>query len=238
MCGSYITANKSWEDIVAFSRLAVAAVPAEPLRPRYNIRPTQAAPILRHEEGSIEGALARWDLVPFWWKKPLEEKKFSTFNARLDKVAEAASYRTPVRKRRCLVPAQWFVEWRSEADGKQPWRIGLGTGEMFFMAGLWDRWSGEVRGETREILSFTVLTTEPNPLVARLHNRMPVILSPEDHEAWLTAPRDEALALAGIYPSQLMRAEPISRRINSSRNDEAGLVEPVGPALEAGDGEA
>ena len=236
MCGRYGLVGVSWERIAeALDRPLEAPDPPE-LVSRFNIAPTQAAPIVRLREGLAEGALARWDLVPRWWRKPLEEKRLATFNARVETVAEKPMFRDAVRYRRCLVPASYFIEWRTEGGAKQPYRIGRADGGLMMLAGIWDRWSGTARGAPAAFDSFSILVGPPNPLVARLHNRMPVILQPEDCGTWLEGALDAALATAGVFPSQLMSAVPVDRAINNARTDgpdRDDLIAPLGPPLAA-----
>lgn len=232
MCGRYGTEKLTWDEIVLMSRLPVPSVPTEALAPRWNIAPTQAAPILRRDGDAITATLARWDLVPFWWKKPLEEKRYSTFNARLEEIGSKATYREPIRHRRCLVPATYFVEWRKEGKARLPYRIGRADGRPFMMSGVWDRWRGTHKGAAVDLVSFSIVVTAANPLVGLLHDRMPVILHPEDHATWLDGDVEAALAVAGAYPSQLMTALPLDGRINASRNEgDPALAEPAGPPL-------
>ena len=217
MCGRYGLPHLTWARIAELSGLGFDRAAQPELVSRYNIAPTQPAPIVRRVEGGLEGAVARWDLVPRWWTKPLEEKRYATFNARVEEVAKKPMFKDAARRRRCLVPASYFVEWRAEPGGKQPYRIARADAGLMMLAGLWDSWAGIRKGESVSFDSFTVLVGEPNPLVARLHDRMPVILHPEDYRTWLDGTLEEALAVAGVFPSQLLRAVPISREINSSR---------------------
>lgn len=219
MCGRYGLPHLSWKQIAELSRLAFDYSAAPPLVTRFNIAPTQEAPVVRRGREGLEGAMARWDLVPRWWTKPLEEKRYATFNARVEEVARKPMFRDSLRHRRCLVPASYFIEWRTEEGAKQPYRIGRSDGGLMMLAGIWDSWSGLRKGEPAAFDSFSILVGKPNPLVACLHNRMPRILHPEDYRTWLDGSPDDALAVAGVFPSQLMTAVPISREINSSRID-------------------
>lgn len=240
MCGRFGLVGVSWERIAEAldGRLdgALDAEQAPALVPRFNIAPTQTAPIVRAGGERPEGALARWDLVPRWWKKPLEDKRLATFNARIETVAAKPMFRDAVRHRRCLVPASYFIEWRTEAGAKQPYRIGRADGEPMMLAGIWESWSGVHKGEPAAFESFSILVGPPNPLVARLHDRMPVILQPEDYGTWLGGSLDAALGVAGVFPSQLMTAVPVDRAINNARNDgpdRDDLIAPLGPPLAA-----
>ena len=219
MCGRYGLPHLTWARLAELSGLQFEHSGQPELVSRFNIAPTQDAPILRQGEAGLEGVMARWDLVPRWWTKPLEQKRYATFNARVEEVAKKPMFRDSARWRRCLVPASYFIEWRTEDGRKQPYRIERSDAGMMMLAGLWDSWAGTRKGEPAAFDSFTVLVGQPNPLVARLHNRMPVILHPEDYRTWLEGGLEEALAVAGVYPSQLLRALPINPEINSSRTE-------------------
>ena len=159
-------------------------------------------------------------------------------NARTETVGEKPSFRDAYERRRCLVPADGFYEWAEREGGKQPYRVAFEDDRPFAMAGLWERWTptqkqtglGDFGGggpdrSVDPVETFTVLTTEPNELVADLHHRMAVLLRPEDEERWLTAedPRD----LFEPYPADRLRAYPVSRLVNDPSNDSPQLVEPV-----------
>lgn len=192
-------------------------------RPAYNIAPTQSAPIFRYEGDELIAASAMWGLVPHWWKKPLSEKKFSTFNARSEKAASAASFRTAFKKRHCLVPASGFYEWKGPKGQKQPFAIGLQNYRWFCFAGLWDR----TTIDDEVIESFTILTTTPNEMMTDLHNRMPVILAPADYRAWLTPDNDNAADLLQSFPSETMHAWPIGKAVGNVRNQGRELISEI-----------
>ena len=194
-------------------------------RPRYNVAPTQSHPIVRTGEGgSREWAAMRWGLVPHWAKDAKIGARM--INARSETAAEKPSFRTALSRRRCLVPADGFFEWKTEASGKQPFHIRFTDRRPFALAGLWERWR-RVEGEALE--TFTILTTRPNDVAARLHDRMPVILAAESWPAWLQASplsseQKEQLFLP--FPDQDMEAVPVSRRVNSPRNDDPACLDP------------
>ncbi|WP_347259116.1 SOS response-associated peptidase [Methylocaldum sp.] len=192
-------------------------------RPRYNVAPTQPVLAVRlDDEGERELVALTWGLLPFWAKE--SKLPYSTLNARAETVAEKPAYRQPFRKRRCLIPTDLFFEWRAEGTGKQPFAIGLQSGEPFALAGLWDRWDGE----GQRIESCTIIVTVANPLMATIHDRMPVILPPSTYDVWLDpkTPLETAKALLQPYAAEPMRLYPVSRRVNSPRNDDPSLVEP------------
>ena len=148
-------------------------------RPQEVIRPTDKASVIRKGSGGMEVAILRWGLIPSWAKDP--KIGVQCINARAETVSEKPSFREAFQKRRCLVPADGFWEWETIGKKKIPWKFAKSDEKEFCMAGLWDRWI--VLGETVE--TFTIITTSPNGLVSPVHDRMPVILTPEAGEAWL-----------------------------------------------------
>ncbi|MGE0117823.1 MAG: SOS response-associated peptidase [Dongiaceae bacterium] len=196
----------------------------EDIRPRYNAAPTDSLPVVRLDRnGNRELAMLRWGLVPFWAKDAKVGAKF--INARAETIATAPAFRTAFRTRRCLVPAGGFYEWKKAHGRRQPYHIGMRDGTPFAFAGLWERWNGGAA----LIESFTIITGEPNSLVADLHDRMPAILDPEDYDTWLRA-ADTAIAAAMLqqpFPAQLMAAYPVSTNVNSVKNDAPDLIEPI-----------
>lgn len=230
MCGRYPTARLSWAEIHAqlSGFLLGWSQPVEPLDARYNIAPTQNAPIvIAQGPGVAQGVMARWDFTPGFHKGALEEKKWSGFNAKLETIAASKAYKTAVSRRRCLVPNCGFFEWRRDGKNKQPVWFSSPLGEVQFFAGVWDRWRGLHKGEAVEITSFAILTCEPNPLVAPVHDRMPVLVLPEDRAAWLFGAPEDALVRAGPYPAQLLEARPVSPALGRVANDGPELLEPV-----------
>jgi len=173
--------------------------------------------------GQREIAMLRWGLIPFWAKD--DKIGYKTINARAETIATAPAFRAAFKKRRCLVPASGFYEWKKLEDGsKQPYLIAARDGSPFSFAGLWERWDKD----EAPVETFTIITGEPNSLVADLHNRMPVILDPDDYDVWLTAV-DTAIpqALLQPFPTQLMTAFPVSKRVNSPENDDAAVIAPL-----------
>jgi putative SOS response-associated peptidase YedK len=194
---------------------------------RYNVAPTDNVPVVRMYHGERVGTMMRWGLVP--WFANGEPPKYSTINARVESLATAAAFRGPwERGRRCILPASGFYEWQVDENGrKQPFFIHLADQEIFGFAGLYDR---SVGPDGTDIRSCTIITMPANELVSRIHNskrRMPAILRAEDHEAWLTGTRDDAKAALVPYPSELMVAYRVGPRVNSTKNDDASLIEPL-----------
>lgn len=196
------------------------------LQPRYNIAPSQQVVIITNHR---EMELVRWGLVPHWAK----EAKFGgkTINARAESVATKPTYRGPLRSRRCLIPATGFYEWKTIPEGKVPYHIRLKSQEIFGFAGLYDSWTD---AEGRELHTCAIITTEANELMAPIHNRMPVIIRPEDEALWLdpevTDP-ERVLPLLVPYAASEMEAYPVSPAINRPGNDSQEVLRPADEVL-------
>ena len=192
------------------------------LPPRYNIAPSQQILIITNQR---EMQLARWGLVPHWAKEATFRGK--TINARAESVATKPSYRGPFRYRRCLIPATGFYEWLTTPEGKIPYHIRLKSGEVFGMAGLYD---SSTDAEGRELRTCAIITTESNELMAPIHNRMPVIIRPEDEALWLdrevTAP-ERLQPLLRPYAAGEMEAHPVSTALNRPANDSEEVLRPA-----------
>jgi len=196
-------------------------------RLRYNVAPTQPILAIRTtDDGSRQLLPLRWGLVPHWSKGP--DNRYSMINARAESVHEKPAYRSAFRKRRCLIPAEGFYEWRSIEGSKQPYLIRREDGEPFTMAGLWETWNDKDGGE--QIRSCTIIVTDANNLVSPLHDRMPVIVPPEHHAAWLDPSNDDTDQLRSLLtPAETAgwTTHPISKAVNNPRNDNAELLEPI-----------
>ena len=195
---------------------------------RYNVAPATDQLVILSEGGRGVARWHHWGLIPNWAKD--KTIGYRTINARGESVAVKPAFRAAFRQRRCLVPATGFYEWKALAGRKQPYLIRLRNGALFPLAGLWETWTGP-EGELR---SFTIITTEPNELMARIHDRMPAIVPREHYARWLDpALRDpvELQAMITSYPAANMQAVPVGAAINNARNQGAGLVEPVGERL-------
>ncbi len=195
------------------------------LTPRYNIAPSQDALSLRLSpgDGKREPVYLKWGLVPFWSDDPSIGNRM--INARAETAPEKPSFRSAFKKRRLLIPATGFYEWKKEEDARQPYYICRKDGRPFSLAGLWERWD---RGK-EPLETFTILTTEPNDLVAPLHNRMPVIISGNDYDSWLD-PGTAPAALQDLlkpYPPEELTAYPVSRRVNNPANDVPEVLDPI-----------
>jgi putative SOS response-associated peptidase YedK len=224
MCGRF--ARKSTQKVLA-DWFGVELEDMPWFAPTYNAAPQSAQPVVRlnRDSGGREVAVLRWGLVPFWAKDA--KLAYSTFNARAEEVAAKPAFREALKKRRCLVPADAFYEWqRIDPKTKRPYAIGLRSGEPYAFAGLWERWQPK-EGEPLE--TFTVLTTDPNELMEKIHNRMPVILEPRDYSRWLDSsdPARPPVDLLRPYPAEKMRSWPVSERVGNVRNNDAELLEPA-----------
>lgn len=192
---------------------------------RYNIAPTQDVLTVRHENGERRAEMMRWGLVPSWADSPKIGARM--INARAETLAERPSFRAAFRRRRCLIPADDFYEWRREGKGRIPIRFALASGEPFAFAGLWERWE---RPGGPPLLSCAIVTTSANELIAPIHDRMPVILTPDAERVWLDADITDAAHLGGLlapHPSDQMRAREASRAVNSSAYDGPECLAPV-----------
>lgn len=192
------------------------------LGPSYNIAPGTLQPVIL---GTREGAVLRplsWGLVPYWSKDP--KKGPRPINAQCETAAQKPMFRELVRRRRCLVPADWFYEWKATPSGKVPHVVRMASREPFLIAGLWDTWH---YGRDDALATFTILTCAPNELTASLHERMPLIVAAEDAARWLDRDEADVADLLRPYPAEEMNAYPVGTRVNSADNDGPDLIEPA-----------
>jgi putative SOS response-associated peptidase YedK len=199
----------------------------EDLAPRYNIAPSQPVLTLRVSPGTDhrEFVRTRWGLIPSWAKDP--EVGTRLINARSETAHEKPAFRAAFRSRRCLVPANGFYEWRRAERTKQPYFVRMRDGRPFGLAGLWETWENPEGSRTE---SCAILTTEANAVVSPLHNRMPVIVPPEQYGRWLepgNAKLDDLKALLTPYPPDPMDAYPVSPRMNRPGVDDPACIVPL-----------
>ncbi|MBC7352621.1 MAG: SOS response-associated peptidase [Thermogutta sp.] len=251
MCGRF-TLRATPEEVASHFRL----LQVPDFSPRYNIGPGQMVGVVRAQRADsdagepiaetntdfrkqithagsgdvepavrLEWAWVKWGLVPHWAEDPAVGNRL--INARAETVGTKPAFRTAARYRRCLVPADGFYEWKASPKGKQPYFIRLRGDRLFALAGLWDQW----HSPTGEILeTCTVLTVEPNPLVAKFHNRMPLILPPEAYDLWLNPAIiqfDKLREWIRPYPAHEMEAVAVSSYVNSTRHEGPRCIEPV-----------
>jgi putative SOS response-associated peptidase YedK len=231
MCGRFVQKTPLGEIQVLFE--TPNPVPNAP--PRYNAAPTDSLAVVRFNPQTRQRSLdlLRWGLVPLWAKDPSFGPK--CINARSETIATNKIFREAFERRRCLVPADAFYEWRKITSGKPaPYAVAPREG-MFAFAGLWERW----RNPDGSILrSFTIVTGPANPLCRPIHDRMPVILPPEAWPLWLgeaEAAPHQLLALLRACPEEWLRVYPVGPAVGNVRNDEPGLLEPAGADFQAGE---
>jgi putative SOS response-associated peptidase YedK len=218
MCGRYAQRTDTKRLAKEFK---VAEIPEA--RPRYNIAPTQEVLAVRKSPDGREMTFYKWGLVPSWAKDASVGAKL--INARSETVTEKPSFREAFKRRRCVIPADGFYEWQRLEGRKQPFFFRMRDERPFGFAGLWERWEGE-GGEV--INSCAILTTEANEVLRPVHDRMPVILHPDDYEVWLGAEARELDLVREMlrpYPAKEMVGYPVGSGVNSPRNQGAGLLE-------------
>ncbi len=220
MCGRY-RRTTSEEEIARQYHIPIP--PQLDLPISYNIAPTQDVLAIRFNSETKQRTLdaLRWGLIPSWAKD--EKIAYKTINARVETVDTAPSYRQAFKKRRCLIPVDTFYEWHRVGNGKVPYAIGIKDDSVFVFAGLWEGWKPP--GSEEWIRTCTIITGEPNDLVREIHTRMPVILPEEHHDVWLSGEAGKEILVP--FPAERMRAWPISTRVNSPRNNDPGILEPV-----------
>ena len=200
--------------------------------PRYNIAPTQPiAVVIADLDGSRHFRLVRWGLIPGWSKDATTQSLL--FNARSETAADKPSFRAAMRHRRCLVPADGFFEWKRQGEARFPYYIRRRDGGPMAFAGIWETWLG---ADGSEIDTGAILTTAANGLMARLHDRMPVILPPESWADWLDCANhrpEDVRELTRPAPDDLLEAIAVSERVNAVRNDDGGLLEPLAESVVA-----
>jgi putative SOS response-associated peptidase YedK len=232
MCGRYTLIKLSdFTDMFPWIRAADEEPPD-----RYNIAPTQPVPIVANR-ANPRVEFVHWGLIPSWAKEPSIGSRM--INARAETLATKPAFRAALKRRRCLIPASGFYEWKKLADSKtkQPMYIRLKSHAPFAFAGLWEVWHDD---KGKELPSCTIVTGEPNALVKTIHDRMAVILPPERYRDWLDPgerPAEELQAMLTPYPPELMEAYPIGRQVNNPSHESADCIEPLSaepPAVSTG----
>ena len=199
--------------------------------PRYNIAPSQENPVVAIMENKRVIKLMRWGLVPSWAKD--EQMGNRMINARAETVSEKPSFKRSLKTKRCLIPASGYYEWKELPESrptkkvKVPMYFRLKNDKPFAFAGLWDKWG---RFDGKEVISYTIITTEPNSISEPIHNRMPVILREEDEALWLDhtiTDTEKLLSMLKPYPSDEMEVYEVSKLVNSPRNDLPDCIKPA-----------
>jgi putative SOS response-associated peptidase YedK len=227
MCGRYLITSAP----EAFRRLF--GYPEQPNFPsRYNVAPTQPVPIVRLFDGKRQFALVRWGLIPPFVKDP---RKFSLLiNARGESVNDKPAFRNAMRRRRCLFPADGFYEWKDEGGRKRPYVVRPKDGAPIAFAGLWETWMGP-NGEEME--TAAIITKPADRELTHLHDRMPVIVSPDAFDFWLDSSKVDATTAAALFApgrAGLLEAYAVSPAVNSAANDGPQLIEPVSATAAVG----
>ncbi len=196
---------------------------------RYNIAPTQPVIVVHSESGRPALEPMRWGLVPFWSKDPTMGARL--INARAETLAEKPAFRGPLMRRRCLIPASGFYEWKGSGSSKQPYFIHLRDRRLFAFAGLYDEWPSPGGSPLR---TCAIVTVEPNALIAPIHTRMPAILRDWDEDLWITpgfVPAARVMHALAPMPEDLMAMDPVSCYVNSARNEGPECLRPAGSLL-------
>jgi putative SOS response-associated peptidase YedK len=222
MCGRFAQPHDSEQLARIFAARPAVDLPGQ----RFNVAPTDevAGVVEHHGERVIEPF--RWGLVPWY----AEDRKDAArlINARAETVETSPAFRTSFAKRRLIIPAAAFYEWHRVENRRDPYAVRRRDGEPIALAGVWAVWREPETGE--RIYTCSILTTLPNDLLAPIHNRMPVILAPDDWERWLTSetPLKELRPLLFPFPSEELDAYPVSKAVSNVRNDGAELLDPIG----------
>ena len=218
MCGRYTLSTPAGRLAEEFQLDSSAEI-----IPSYNVAPTQQVAAVLEDEGGRRLEMLRWGLVPSWADDP--DIGARMINARSETAPEKPSFRRAFRGRRCLIAADGFYEWKREEGGKQPYYFRMQDGRPFAFAGLWESWD---KGGG-ELLTCAILTTRPNSVAEEIHDRMPVILPHDAYNAWLDpdADREELGELMIPYPGDDLETYPVSRFVNSPRNNDERCIEPA-----------
>lgn len=226
MCGRY-TLSVNAEEIAAHFSAVWRDLGLTAHVPRFNAAPGQRLPIVRAGQQGPEIVTAHWGLIPFWAKEA--SIGAGLFNARADSIAMKPAFKAAFKRRRCLVPADGFYEWKAgpaPRGPKQPYHLALKPGGLMAFAGIWERWTSP-QGETIE--SFAIITTEANATVKPIHDRMPVIVPPEHYARWLGVTRDPAYVLTLIEPTpaSALRAVAVGTLVNHADRDAPDCIAPI-----------
>ena len=219
MCGRFAISH-----IPGFFSRFMVHDPGIEIQPRFNIAPTQDVPVIVSQSPN-RAVFMRWGLIPFWAKDPKIGSRL--INARAETIATSPAFRASAKKRRCLVPATGFYEWMKTGKRKIPYYCHLKGDDFFAFAGLYDRWKTP---EGTDLRTFTIVTTVPNALVSKLHNRMPVILQREFEEEWLRPgplPAPELKKMLRPYPAGEMEVYRVPLEVGDPRNESEAFVRPI-----------
>lgn len=224
MCGRFIQVSTPERIREKLSELEIQDEVNDSFTPRYNIAPTQKIlTVLNYSTPML--VCTRWGLVPSWAKDISMGNRM--INARAETLQDKPSFRTSLKKHRCIIFADGFYEWKAAGKTKTPYFIRLNSPEPFALAGLWDMWTDDQTGSP--LLSSTIITTVPNDLIRQIHNRMPVILAEEDYMTWLNSAEQNnktIMSCLKTYPSDKMEAYEVSGLVNNPGNDTPECIRP------------
>ena len=241
MCGRFVSSSPPDELAKYFD---VDLVSEQVLEPSYNVAPTDDIYVITARGGARRLDAFHWGLIPFWADDVSVGNKM--INARAEGIAEKGAYKRAFRKRRCLIPADGFYEWKKVPGQKkkQPYFIHRADGEPFAFAGLWELWRPPDKRDERDtepLRSCTIITGAPNEVIADIHDRMPVILPPSAWDRWLDPEYDDVDALEGLLvpaPARILELHPVSTLVSNVRENGPALIEEADPgsAAEASQG--
>jgi len=219
MCGRYTLVTNAE---LLMERFLLDTI-AFDLQARYNIAPGQYIPAIIADKGERRAGQLKWGLIPSW----AEEEKigWKMINARAETLGEKLSFKNLLARKRCIIPADGFYEWKQTEKGKQPMRIMMKDGGLFAFAGLFDTW---INRDGEKVHSCTIITTKPNEVVSDIHDRMPVILRPEDEQIWLDRERQDIELLQSLlipFDAGKMTAYPVSAMVGNVKNDMPACIE-------------
>ncbi|HUV76519.1 MAG TPA: SOS response-associated peptidase [Desulfobacterales bacterium] len=224
MCGRFVQNSP----LHTIQQIFDVETPLLEVVPNYNVAPTQKIlSIVKHENKNRLETL-HWGLVPFWAKDISIGSRM--INARAETVAEKPSFRNAFKKRRCLIPADGFYEWKGKKGAKQPHYISSLSVEPFAFAGLWEKWTDKESDDDTVYKSCTIITTAARGSIREIHDRIPVILSPEFHEKWLNTDMQDPKALKIILREGMvhdLKYHPVSKRVNAVKNNDPSCIEPI-----------
>ena len=222
MCGRY-SSYYTWREIWEFSGGLELTLPAEDPQPAYNLAPTQQGWVLvAAGEGRARAVQMRWGLVPAWARDT--KIAYSTINARVETASIKPAFRSAWKSRRCLVPASGYYEWPGEGGRKQPYYIHDADAPVVMFAGLWERWSPK---DAEALETYSIVTMDAAGEIAKLHDRMPLMLPPDLHRAWIEGDGEQAAAVAQAVPLPNLSWHPVGKAVGNVRNQGAQLIEPL-----------
>jgi len=231
MCGRY-SSDLKWSDVAKLYDLAMEGPPPWNFEPNYNVCPTQIVPTIVQRDGKRAFERMRWGIIPFFHKKTIKDWKVATFNARTETIEVKPTFRGIWKRNRCLMPVSGYYEWHHMPGAKkgtppQPYYFTARDGTpILTIAGIWDRWN-DPDNEGKELHSCAMVIAEPNAFVAEVHDRMPVLLRPDQFGAWLDGSAGKEMLVPAA--EDMLRKWPVSQRVNSSRasGDDPELIQPI-----------